>query len=633
MKIAPFTSALVAIGLAAATVTAAAPPADSVYVKEAVFPYAADSLTKIDIASRVVPSPGQLAWQELEMTAFLHFGINTFTDREWGDGGENPSLFNPSALDAGQWVETLHNAGFKMVILTAKHHDGFCLWPTATTSHSVAASPWMNGNGDVVKELRKACDKYGMKLGLYLSPWDRNAECYGDSPRYNRMFVNQLTELLTNYGKIDEVWFDGACGEGPNGKKQEYDWVTFKKVIKQLQPDAVTAIMGDDVRWVGNENGTGRLTEWSVTPKVPGSLPGADETNTRLGLSDMSADLGSRSVVSKADSLRWWPSEVDVSIRPGWFYHDSEQPKSLRQLVDIYINSVGRNSVLLLNVPPDRRGQIAHADSLRLMELHQWIDSNFTDNLIATQPDSSLTVRLRPDAEVNCVVLGEDISCGQHVESFRVLALTPHGWKQVARGTTIGYKRILLFPAVKASGLKIEITSGRAPANINKFSAYNVTLPPDVNDSRVTPIYPPENLKVVSINGQAVPVESLAQAFDSDPATFWTSQPTGDTHEIIVDMGRDVTLDGFIYTPRTDNSDGAVFKYDFSLSSDGTHWDAGSHSGEFSNVVNNPIPQRIFFTSPVKARYFRFTSKAEANGLPFITIAGFQLIESVSNNE
>ena len=623
----------IAISSLALTSTAGTPPAGPLFVKEAIIPADADSLTRIDIAARVVPSPGQMAWQELEMTAFLHFGINTFTDREWGEGNENPALFNPVGLDADQWVRTLRDAGFKMVILTAKHHDGFCLWPSATTSHTVAASPWKDGQGDVVRDLREACNKYGMKLGLYLSPWDRNAECYGDSPRYNQMFTNQLTELLSNYGKVDEVWFDGACGEGPNGKKQVYDWATFKKVIRQLQPDAVTAIMGDDVRWVGNENGTGRLTEWSVTPKVPGSLPGAEETNSRLKLDDMAADLGSRQILMKADSLRWWPSEVDVSIRPGWFYHDSEQPKSLRHLVDIYLNSVGRNSVLLLNVPPDRNGRIASADSTRLMELRNWISTNLTDNLVAKREPHSLTASLRPDSKVNCVVLGEDISRGQHVERFTVSALTPDGWRQVARGTTIGYKRILHFPEVEASQLRIDITSQRAPANIATFCAYDTTLPPDADDSRPTPVYPGENIKVMSIDGQTVPVEAMVAAFDNDPSTLWTSPATGKTHEIIVDLGKEVDIDGIIYTPRTDgNPDGTVFKYEFALSNNAKDWNVASRGGEFSNVVNNPIPQRVFLASPAKARYLRFTSRSEVNELPFITIASLQVITANENN-
>ena len=220
------------------------------YTKHLEFPEGITIEQKVDMASRLIPTPQQLEWQKMELTAFLHFGINTFTGREWGDGNENPSLFNPTELDAEQWVRTLKDAGFKMVIITAKHHDGFCLWPTKTTKHSVESSPWKDGKGDVVKELRNACDKYGMKFGIYLSPWDRNAACYGDSPAYNKFFIEQLTELLTNYGEVHEVWFDGANGEGPNGKKQVYDWDAFYSTIRTLQPKAVTAIMGDDVRWV-----------------------------------------------------------------------------------------------------------------------------------------------------------------------------------------------------------------------------------------------------------------------------------------------------------------------------------------------------------------------------------------------
>lgn len=236
------------------------------------------------MAARLVPSPQQLAWQQMELTAFLHFGINTFTGREWGDGTEDPSLFNPTELDAEQWVRTLKECGFKMVLLTAKHHDGFCLWPTKTTSHSVASSPWKDGKGDVVRELRDACTKYGMKFGVYLSPWDRNASCYGNSPEYNKFFIEQLTELLTNYGEVNEVWFDGANGEGPNGKKQVYDWDAFYKTIQRLQPKAVMAIMGDDVRWVGNEKGIGRETEWSATVLTPGIYARSAENNKRLGV-------------------------------------------------------------------------------------------------------------------------------------------------------------------------------------------------------------------------------------------------------------------------------------------------------------------------------------------------------------
>ena len=240
------------MALLAAVCSGQAQNGEEYYVKHLDFPQGATLQEKVDMAARLVPTPQQLAWQQMELTAFLHFGINTFTGREWGDGTEDPALFNPTQLDAEQWVRTLKEAGFKMVLLTAKHHDGFCLWPTKTTAHSVASSSWKNGKGDVVKELRDACDKYDMKFGVYLSPWDRNAACYGDSPKYNEFFIQQLTELLSNYGEVHEVWFDGANGEGPNGKKQVYDWDAFYKTIQKLQPKAVMAIMGDDVRWVGN---------------------------------------------------------------------------------------------------------------------------------------------------------------------------------------------------------------------------------------------------------------------------------------------------------------------------------------------------------------------------------------------
>ena len=358
--------------------------AQEYYEKHVAFPAGATTEQKIDMASRLVPTPQQLAWQQMEFTCFLHFGINTFTGREWGDGKEDPAIFNPTELDCEQWVRALKEGGFKMAIITAKHHDGFCLWPTRTTKHSVASSPWKNGKGDVVQELRKACDKYGLKFGVYLSPWDRNAECYGQGEAYNKFFIEQLTELLTNYGEVHEVWFDGANGEGPNGKKQEYDWDAILKTIRRLQPKAVTAIMGDDVRWVGNEGGLGRTTEWSATALMPNSYPGSDEVYKRLGINAMSKDLGSRELVSKASDLFWYPSEVDVSIRPGWFYHAEQdnQVRSLANLVNIYYRSVGCNSVLLLNIPPDKRGLMHENDVKRIKELTEYIKKTFTDNKV-----------------------------------------------------------------------------------------------------------------------------------------------------------------------------------------------------------------------------------------------------------
>lgn len=446
------------------------------YQKEVTFPENATQEQKIDIASRLVPTERQRQWQELELTAFMHFGINTFTGREWGDGTEDPALFNPANLDAEQWVSTLSNAGFKMVILTAKHHDGFCLWPTKTTSHSVASSPWRDGKGDVVADLRKACDKYGMKMGLYLSPWDRNADCYGDSQKYNDMFVEQLTELLTNYGHIDEVWFDGANGEGPNGRKQEYDWQRFRATMERLQPDAVLAITGDDVRWVGNEDGKGRETEWSATVLTPAIYPDSEAENEKLGISATAKDLGSRELVHKATKMYWWPSEVDVSIRPGWFFHADESPKSLAQLADIYLTSVGRNSVLLLNVPPDTEGLINRSDVIRLNEFKEWLTDSFSNNVLK-EKEKGGEWYVNNDAVMNCVVVSEDITKGQRVEQFAVEGFINGEWKTLASGTTIGYKRILTFPDMKPEKIRINVKGSRGEANIKGVKAYHISIP------------------------------------------------------------------------------------------------------------------------------------------------------------
>ena len=285
-------SILSAITLALALLSCSTTPPETLYTQHVAFPEGATLAEKVDMVSRLVPSEQQLAWQQLELTAFIHFGMNTFTGCEWGEGSDSPQLFNPTELDCDQWVRTLKEGGFKMVILTAKHHDGFCLWPTATTEYSVKQSPWRNGEGDVVRELRDACTKHDMKFGFYLSPWDRNAESYGDSPAYNRLYVAQLTELLTNYGRVDEVWFDGACGEGANGKKQEYDWATILECVDKHQPHAVTAIMGDDIRWVGNEGGVGRDTEWSATMIAPGSYVDRVAENRRLGLEEIASCQG-----------------------------------------------------------------------------------------------------------------------------------------------------------------------------------------------------------------------------------------------------------------------------------------------------------------------------------------------------
>ena len=558
------------------------------YVKHLEFPQNATLQEKVDMAARLVPTPQQLAWQQMELTAFLHFGINTFTGREWGDGTEDPALFNPSQLDAEQWVRTLKDAGFKMVLLTAKHHDGFCLWPTKTTTHSVASSSWKNGKGDVVKELRDACDKYGMKFGVYLSPWDRNASCYGDSPKYTQFFIQQLTELLTNYGEVHEVWFDGANGEGPNGKKQVYDWDAFYKTIQKLQPKAVMAIMGDDVRWVGNEKGIGRETEWNATVLTPGIYARSEENNKRLGVFSKAEDLGSRDILKNATELFWYPSEVDVSIRPGWFYHKEEdnKVKSLKHLADIYFQSVGYNSVLLLNIPPDRRGLINEADVTRLKEFAEYRKQAFADDRVKEGQklweaisNGERTYKLKSGSEINVVMLQEDIARGQRVEAFSVEAQTADGWKEIAQGTTVGYKRLLRFPDVKANQLRIKIKSCRLTANISRVAAFYVA-----------------------------PLQEESEEVDWNnlPRTTW--KQVSDS-PLTIDLGKSVILSAFTYAPaKAEAKPTMAFKYKFFVSTDGNNWQEVPVNGEFSNIMHNPLPQTVPFKEKVKARFIRLVA-------------------------
>ncbi|WP_294079128.1 alpha-L-fucosidase [Proteiniphilum sp. UBA5384] len=437
---------------------------------------------KVKLSAYVVPTNNQYEWQRMELAAFIHFGINTFTGREWGDGTEDPALFNPTDFDAEQWVSTLQGSGFKMLILTAKHHDGFCLWPTQTTSHSIASSPWRNGSGDVVKEVKEACDRYNMKFGIYLSPWDKNAKSYGDSPRYNALFAQQLAELLTNYGDIHEVWFDGAYDEGHNGKVQKYDWPRFYQIIDSLQPNAVKAIMGNDIRWVGNEDGLGRETEWSATPLQPDISDTHINENLRLDISPTAEDLGSRRLIAEAQSIHWYPSEVDVSIRPGWFYHpeEDEKVKTLSQLVDIYFHSVGMNSVLLLNIPPDKRGKLHETDRQRLRQLGNYISQTF-DNEMLTNGNMEWKARagairefnVIPGETINTVMLQEDIRKGQRVEEFAVEGWVDDEWIELASGSTVGYKRLLRFDDVTVPKIRVIISGTRDIANISKIGAYH----------------------------------------------------------------------------------------------------------------------------------------------------------------
>ena len=459
------------------------------------------------------PSPRQLAIEQMEFYAFAHITVNTFTDKEWGDGTEPESIFDPSGLDADQWVDALLAAGATGLIVTGKHHDGFCLWPSKYTEHSVKNSPFRNGRGDVLREVSDACRKGGIKFGVYLSPWDRNCPLYGQGKAYDDYFCAQLTELCTNYGELFSVWFDGACGEGPNGKKQVYDWNRYYSVIRELQPNACISICGPDVRWCGNEAGDTRESEWSVIPTgfdtpddvAEKSQKSDDASFRKKKISEMDRDLGSRELCSYASGFAWRPAETDTSIRPGWFYHASEDDKvrSTETLIDIWYRTVGGNSKLLLNIPPDRRGLFHETDVKRLRELGDYIRKTFKVNLaekaeISADKDNgydlaenvrvdsydsyykpfdgdneaALTFRFSHPQTVSHVVIKEHIPMSQRIERFVVEAKTDSGYTEVYSGTTVGYKKIVKFSPIVSDEIRIRITDSRVCPIISFVGIY-----------------------------------------------------------------------------------------------------------------------------------------------------------------
>ena len=444
-----------------------------------------------------IPSDRQKIWQEMEYYAFIHFNMNTFTNKEWGYGDESPSTFNPTSLDTDQWAEVIKNSGMKGIIITAKHHDGFALWPSNYTSHSVKNSPWKNGEGDLIKDLEKSCRKFGLKLGIYLSPWDRNHPDYG-TKKYISYFRNQLTELLTNYGEIFEVWFDGANGGsgfygGTNeirkvDKKTYYDWENTHKIIRELQPNAVIfSDAGPDIRWVGNEKGYANKTTWSNIYKdsVYGGMPDYYKFSS-----------------GQENGSHFIPTETDVSIRPGWYYHPEEDDKvkSLEKLIDIYFNSVGLNSSLLLNIPVDTRGLIHENDTKRLYELNNYIRNTFSNNFLMeskmyfndtshpinklidnkistmcpfkTKLNNVIEISLNENKIVDIFKISENINLGQRVKKFRLEALVNDIWVTIEEGTTIGSKRLIKFDPIEIKKLKFTIIDSKDIPMISEIGIY-----------------------------------------------------------------------------------------------------------------------------------------------------------------
>jgi alpha-L-fucosidase len=423
------------------------------------------------------PSARQLRWQQMETNAFLHFTVNTFTDKEWGDGTESPQVFNPTDFNAEQIAKALKDAGFRMAILTAKHHDGFCLWPSKFTEHSVKNSPWKGGKGDMVKEMAQACKKYGLKFGVYLSPWDRHEPTYGTAA-YNDHYKAQLKELLTNYGDIAEVWFDGAKGE--NAKDMKYDFEGYWQLVRQLQPNAVLfSDAGPDVRWVGNEAGNAGETCWS-TINTGGMAPGmanAQYLNT--------GDPAGR---------QWIPAETDVSIRPGWFYHPAEdnKVKSPAQLVNLYYQSVGRNSLLLLNIPPNRQGKLSPQDVASIRDFRMILKETFANNLARSVADRRLTDRklqtfvtlkqgepltlsFKKKISFDRAMLQENIANGQLNESARLEYWADGQWKTLSEFTTVGYKRLLRFPQVSTTKVRLTVLKSKQPVQLAELGFFKAS--------------------------------------------------------------------------------------------------------------------------------------------------------------
>lgn len=561
----------------------------------AVIAIAVFSCTRIDAPAPygVLPTEAQVEWQKMEYNLFMHFGPNTFTGAEWGSGQEKAELFNPTAMDCGQWASIAKAAGMKGIIITAKHHDGFCLWPNPVSRHTVAQSSWRDGKGDVLKDLSEACDEYDLGFGVYISPWDRNDPHYG-TDEYNDVFVKTLESALGNYGHVFEQWFDRACGEGPNGKQQIYDWPLFNSTVLKMQPDAIIfSDYGPGCRWVGNEAGSAGRTCWS-TMNVNDDFTGPPVSRRELNEGIKGANT-------------WAAAETDVSIRPGWFWRESENSrvKSLQHLLKIYYESVGRNSLLLLNVPPDTRGLIHEVDSARLMEFRAALDEIFSvdlaagaeieaenvrggarrfsaQNLLHHDYDRywavdddvtkvSLVVTLPEQRTFNRVQLQEYIPLGQRVSAFSIEALDEDGiWQPIARETTIGYKRIVHVPTTTTTAVRVNI-----------------------EESEACPV----------LNGFALFMDDVYVSYEQ--SNVLTGMVKSATEPLVLDMVEPALIKGFAYSPKQNGEDGVIVTYRLESSLDGNDWDVLAEEIMFDNIVNNPISQHVQFQPSIYVRFLR----------------------------
>lgn len=591
-----------------------------------------------------VPSEAQARWHDMEMYAFFHFTTNTFTDKEWGFGDEDPAIFNPTAFDADQIVGTLAKCGFKGVILTCKHHDGFCMWPTKTTAHNISKSPWKNGKGDMVREFSDAAKRHGVGFGVYLSPWDRNNEYYG-TPRYVEIYREQLRELLTNYGPVFEVWHDGANGgDGFYGGKREkrgidrtkyYDWPTTWAMVRKLQPGAVVfSDVGPDVRWVGNERGQSPYPNWAtfspVGPDGGAAAPGFCKTQD-----------------GSPDGKSWIPAETDVSIRPGWFWHEHEnnRVRSPKNLLNLYFNSVGRGTSFLLNVPPDRRGLVHENDVIALTGFKQALDRMFSNNLASgakitadsdrgkgfetaklldddnqtywAAPDdkraATLEVTLPEARKFSVIRLREPVRLGQRIRKFVVDVRENGAWNEwIKDGSSVGPHVLLRGKPVTADAVRVRITDSAACPCLSELSLW--LEPAGVPDSlaKVDPKALPKDEWKVTASFETTD-HPASHAIDGDPNTIWCTHDSvkgeqGPPQSLTVDLGASHELAAVTVLPRQDGSAHAmVDRYRLEWSADGATW-LQPLEGEFSNLRANPVEQRINLPAGVKARHIRFTA-------------------------
>lgn len=642
-----------------------------------------------------IPTENQLRWQQMEYYAFVHYSINTYTDMAWGLGNEGPQLFNPEKLDCRQWARICKEAGMKGIIFTAKHHSGFCLWPSKYTDYSIEKSPWKNGKGDIVREMSDACKEFGLKFGVYLSPWDRNHPDYG-KPEYITYFRNQLTELLTNYGEVFEVWFDGANGgSGYYGGANEtrkidaktyYDWKNTYQLVRKLQPKIVIWNDGGDradLRWVGTEAGYVGETNWSLL-NATGDVP---EDMLRHGVENGNA---------------WVPGEVNTSIRPEWFYHEREdrKVKTLPQLMDIYHNSVGRNGTLLMNFPIMPNGLIHAKDEKAIQGLTRALKEEFAQNLAINTVISSNQTRgestrfgaknaIDNDANTywatddnittaslildfgkvtafNRFLVQEPIQLGQRIKSFSLEAFVKGNWVQIAKETTIGYKRILRFPTIETTKLRFNVLEAKSSpliSNIEVYKAPIILTPPTIlrdkdglvsfvsgdveseiyytldgntptakshkytspvttKDGKVdikaiaynpftkqSSIASEEKFDISRKNWKIISTENIAanKLLDGNPNTSWHQKRSQAIPvELVIDLGKVEQLEGFRYLPAQNwwEESSIITHYQFEVSADSTNWKIVSE-GEFSNIKNSPFWQIKNF-APVMAQYIKF---------------------------